>query len=155
MSAEENLESKKISLPPPPRPVANYVTSLRVGNLLYLSGHGPAPAEDVKGTGKVGRELTAEEGYRSARQTGLSLLATVRDVLGSLDGVERVVKVLGMVNCTPEFGEQPKVVNGCSDLFVEIFGEERGRGTRSAVGVGALPGGIPTEIEAIFEIRQD
>lgn len=154
MSAEENLSRLKLDLPEAPQPAANYITSLRIGDLLFLSGHGPAPAEGVKDRGKVGGELTAEEGYRSARQTGLSLLATVRAALESLDRVDRVVKLLGMVNSTPDFGEQPKVINGCSDLFVEVFGKEKGCGTRSAVGVGALPGGIPTEIEAIFQVTE-
>jgi enamine deaminase RidA (YjgF/YER057c/UK114 family) len=152
-SAEENLHRKHIVLPKAPKPVANYVTSVRVGALLYVSGHGPAPSEGVKGRGKVGAELSLDEGYKSARQTGLSILATVKDALGSLDRVARVVKVLGLVNCTPEFADQPKVINGCSDLFVEVFGEERGRAARSAIGTNALPGGIPTEIEAIFEVR--
>jgi enamine deaminase RidA (YjgF/YER057c/UK114 family) len=152
MNAEENVNRLHPQLPPPPKPVANYVTSVRVGNQLYVSGHGPAPAEGIKTTGKVGKELTVEEGYRSARQTGLSILATVRAALGSLDRVERVVKLLGMVNCTSEFTDQPKVVNGCSDLFVEVFGEN-GRGARSAVGMISLPGAIATEIEAIFLVR--
>lgn len=152
MNAEENLNRLHIQLPPPPRPVANYVTSVRVGNLLYVSGHGPAPAEGVKTTGKVGKDLTVEEGYRAARQTGLNVLATVRAALGSLDKVERVVKLLGMVNSTGEFTDHPKVVNGCSDLLVEVFGDN-GRGARSAVGMGSLPGAIATEIEAIFLVR--
>src|SRR5688572_7901180 len=110
MNAEQNLRRLNIELPPPPKPVATYQTSVLVGNLLYVSGHGPAAAEGVRTTGKVGKELSPEEGYRAARQTGLNILATVRSALGSLDRVERVVKVLGMVNCTPEFTDQPKVV---------------------------------------------
>ncbi len=153
MSAEENLARLKIVLPAPPKPAANYVTSLPYGDLLFVSGHGPHPAEGVKGTGKCGAELTTEEGYLSARQTGISILATLKAALGSLDRVERIVKLLGLVNSTPDFAEHPKVINGCSDLLVEVFGEDRGRGTRSAVGVAALPGGIPTEIEAIVQIR--
>ncbi len=154
MTPEENLNRQHITLPTPPKPVANYVTSVRAGDLLFVSGHGPAPAEGVKGAGKVGKDLNVEEGYRSARQTGLSILATVRAALGSLDRVERVVKVLGMVNAVPEFADHPKVVNGCSDLFVQVFGEEKGRGSRSAVGMGSLPGNIPTEIEAIFQVKE-
>ena len=153
MSAEANLREKTIILPAPPSPAANYITSVKHGGLLYVSGHGPAPAEGVKDVGKLGAELTTEEGYLSARQTGLAILATVRVALGSLDRVERVLKIIGMVNSTPDFGEHPKVINGCSDLFVEVFGEERGRGVRSAVGLGALPGAIPTEIEAVFVVR--
>jgi enamine deaminase RidA (YjgF/YER057c/UK114 family) len=153
MSAERNLVERKIDLPPAPRPVANYVTSLLVGDLLYVSGHGPAAREGVKTTGKVGKDLDAEEGYLSARQTGLGILATVRSALGSLDRVERVVKLLGLVNAAPEFTEHPRVVNGCSDLFVEVFGDA-GRGARSAVGAGSLPGNIATEIEAIFQVKK-
>lgn len=152
MSAEANLEAKGIRLPEPPSPAANYVTSLLVGDLLYVSGHGPAPAPGVKTTGKVGRDLQAEEAYRAARQTGLGILATVRAKLGTLDRVARVVKVVGMVNATPEFTDHPQVVNGCSDLFVEVFGEEQGRAARSAVGMGSLPGDIATEIEALFQV---
>jgi len=152
MNPEESINRLHIQLPPPPKPVANYVTSVRVGNLLYVSGHGPAPAEGARTTGKVGKDLTLEEGYRAARQTALNLLATVRAALGTLDRVERVVKILGMVNCTPEFTDHPKVVNGCSDLLVEVFGEN-GRGARSAVGMNSLPGAIATEIEAIFLVR--
>jgi enamine deaminase RidA (YjgF/YER057c/UK114 family) len=153
MSAEANLAAKKIVLPPAPKPVANYVTSMRVDSLLFVSGHGPAPREGVKTTGKVGQDLTAEEGYQAARQTGLGILATVRAALGSLDKVERVVKLLGLVNAAPDFQEHPRVINGCSDLFVEVFGDA-GRGTRSAVGAGSLPGNIATEVEAIFLLKE-
>jgi enamine deaminase RidA (YjgF/YER057c/UK114 family) len=152
MSAERNLAEKNIVLPRAPRPVANYITSLRVGDLLYVSGHGPATAEGVKTTGKVGADLTADQGYKAARQTGLNLLATVREALGSLDRVERVVKLLGMVNATGDFIDHPKVVNGCSDLLVEVFGDN-GRGTRSAVGMASLPGNIAVEVEAVFLVK--
>ncbi|HVR74167.1 MAG TPA: RidA family protein [Planctomycetota bacterium] len=154
MSAEKNLKDKNIVLPRAPKPVANYVTSVLAGDLLYLSGHGPAPLEGVKTTGKVGRDVTTEEGYASARRTGLSLLATAREALGSLDRVERVVKLLGMVNSTDDFVDHPKVINGCSDLLVEVFGD-KGRGARSAVGMGSLPGNISTEIEAIFLVSPE
>ena len=153
MSPEDKLKELGLELPPPPAPAANYVTSLRVGNLLFFSGHGPAPSDEVPSTGKVGGELTADQGYLSARQTGLSLLATAKAVLGSLDRVARVVKLLGMVNASPDFRDHPKVINGCSDLFAEVFGKEKGVGTRSAVGMVSLPGQIPTEIEAILEIE--
>jgi enamine deaminase RidA (YjgF/YER057c/UK114 family) len=152
MSAETNLQAKHITLPDPPRPVANYVTSLLVGDLLYVSGHGPAPSPEVKTTGKLGAGLSVEEGYLAARQTGLSILATVRARLGTLDRVERVIKLLGMVNAVPDFTDHPRVVNGCSDLFVEVFGET-GRGVRSAVGMGSLPGNIATEVEAVFQVK--
>ena len=153
MSAEKNLVDKNIVLPKAPKPVANYVTSVLVGEVLYVSGHGPAPIDGVKTTGKVGKDLTTEEGYQSARRTGLSILATVREVLGSLDRVERVVKVFGMVNATDDFQYHPRVINGCSDLLVEVFGDH-GRGARSAVGMGSLPGAIATEIEAIFHVKK-
>ncbi len=153
MSAEERLQELDITLPPAPTPVANYVTALPIGDLLLISGHGPAPAEGVKTRGKVGSELTTEEAYQTARQTGLGILATVQQTLGSLDRVERVVKVLGLVNATPDFEEHPQVINGCSDLFVEVFGPDHGKASRSALGVGSLPGQIPTEIEAMFLIK--
>ena len=154
MKPSEKLVELGIDLPAPWRVPAgmSFVTAARTGRLLYVSGHGPAPADGIRTTGKLGRELNVEEGYRAARQTGLSILATVRAALGSLDRVERVVKVLGMVNSTPEFAEHPKVINGCSDLFVEIFGDS-GRAARSAVGMGSLPGAIATEIEAIILVR--
>ena len=152
-SPEKNLVDKNIVLPKAPKPVANYVTSVLLGDVLYVSGHGPAPLEGVKTTGKVGRDLTTEEGYQAARRTGLSILATVRESLGSLDRVDRVVKLFGMVNSTEDFTFHPRVINGCSDLFVEVFGDH-GRGARSAVGMGSLPGNIATEIEAIFHIKK-
>lgn len=153
MSAEERLRSLGIELPPAPRPVANYVTSLQVGETLYVSGHGPLRNDGTLISGLVGDDLSVEEGYAAARQTGLAILATLQTTLGSLDRVERLVKLLGMVRATPAFGDHPRVVNGCSDLFVEIFGEDRGRGARSAVGMGSLPGGIAVEIEAVFLVR--
>ena len=146
MTIDERLNELGIELPPVPAPAGNYVHAVRTGNLLYLSGKGPG---DV--TGKVGADIPVEEAYRHARETGLVLIAVMRRELGSLDRVSRIVKVLGMVNAAPEFGQQPAVVNGCSDLFVEVFGE-RGRHARSAVGMGSLPGGIPVEIEVIVEV---
>jgi enamine deaminase RidA (YjgF/YER057c/UK114 family) len=134
--------------------VANYVTAVQMGNTLYVSGTGPRAADGSLITGKVGADLTEEEGYQAARAAGLRILATVRKKLGSLDRVERLVKVLGMVNATPDFGEQPKIINGFSDLMVEVFGPDAGKGARSAVGMGSLPFNIPVEIEAIFEIRE-
>jgi len=151
MSAEKKLKDMGINLPTPPRPVANYVGAVLVGNLLFVSGHGPYNDGKIKMTGKIGRELTAEEGYQVARNVGLNCLATVKAEIGSLDKVKRVVKLLGMVNCTEDFKDQPKVINGCSDLLVEVFGEI-GKHARSAVGMQALPYGIPVEIEMILEV---
>ena len=154
MSAEARLKEKNISLPQPPKPMANYVSSVRTGNLLFLSGHGPLRPEGKPSmSGKVGRDLTIEEGYQAAREVGLNLLATTRAALGSLDRVKRVVKVLGMVNSAEGFGDQPKVINGFSDLMVEVFGEEVGKHARSAVGMAGLPVNIPVEIEMILEVE--
>ena len=152
LSAEKKLKSLGIELAPVTPPVANYVNAVRSGNLLFLAGKGPAAVEGMRPQGKLGREFTAEQGYKFARSTGLALLAVMRAELGSLDKVKRVVKVLGMVNAVPDFADQPKVINGCSDLFVEVFGD-RGRHARSAVGMGSLPNGIPVEIEAIVEVE--
>ena len=153
MSAERKLKELKIDLGTVSAPVANYVNAVRTGNLLYLAGKGPRPGADGKRPkGKVGRDYTVEEAYRHARTVGLDLLAVMRAELGSLDKVKRVVKVLGMVNATPEFEDQPKVINGCSDLFVQVLGE-KGKHARSAVGMGSLPMGIPVEIEVIVEVE--
>jgi len=153
---EAKLRAMGIELPDPPRPVANYVPAVRVGNLVFLSGHGPRGDGRGRYVGKVGRDLTTEEGYQAARQVMLNLLATLKAMIGDLDRVRRVVKVLGMVNCTEDFTEHPQVINGASDLLVELFGE-RGRHARSAVGMQSLPGGregsIAVEIEMIVEIE--
>ena len=146
MTIDERLAELGIELPPVPAPAGNYVHAVRTGNLLYLSGKGPGNV-----IGKVGGGISVEDAYRHARETGLILIAVMRQELGSLDRVSRIVKVLGMVNAVPDFGRQPKVVNGCSDLFVDVFGE-KGRHARSAVGMGSLPGGIPVEIEVIVEV---
>ena len=151
MGAEARLRELGIELPPVPPPMGTYVRAVRVGNLLYLAGHGPRQDGKHAYVGKVGRDLGVEEGVRAARLVGLGLLASTREALGSLDRVKRVVKVLGMVNCTEGFGDQPKVVNGFSDLMVEVFGEA-GRHARSAVGMSALPAGIAVEIEMIVEV---
>ena len=154
MGAEARLKEKNITLPAPNTPVANYVGAVRVGNLLFVSGHGPLRTDGKPSVrGKVGRELSTEQGYQVARDVGLNLLATMRAALGSLDKVKRVVKVLGMVNSADGFGEQPKVINGFSDLMVEIFGEAIGKHARSAVGMAELPVGIPVEIEMIVEVE--
>ena len=150
MSAEARLEELKLELGKVSSPVANYVNAVRTGNLLFLSGKGPW-SQGNRPKGKLGREYTVEQGYQHARSVGLDILAVLRAELGSLDRVKRVVKVLGMVNAAPDFEDHPKVINGCSHLFVEVFGE-RGKHARSAVGMGSLPMGIPVEIECIVEI---
>lgn len=152
MSAEAKIAALKLELPPAPKPVATYVTAVRHGDLLYVSGHGPLKPDGTLIVGKVGLDLDLEGGQAAARQVGLAILATVRAHLGTLDKVVRLVKVLGLVNGTNEFGDQPKVINGFSDLMVEVF-NEAGRGARSAIGTNSLPGGIAVEIEAIFAVR--
>lgn len=152
-SAEQKLQEMKITLPTPPKPVAKYRSTVLVGNLLYVSGHGPAKIDGKNPKlGKVGSTLTLEEGKESARLVGINILATVKNALGSLDRVSRLIKTLGMVNATPDFLEHPQVINGFSELMAEVFGEEKGVGSRSAVGMGSLPGDIPVEIECIFEV---
>jgi enamine deaminase RidA (YjgF/YER057c/UK114 family) len=153
MSAEQRLKELGIELPPPPKPAGNYAPGVLAGNLLFMSGVGPRRPDGSFIGGKVGGALTTQEGYEAARLVALNMLANIRSVLGSLDRVERVVKTLGMVNCTPEYGEQPTVINGFSDLFVEIFGVERGRGARSAVGMPALPVQIAVEVEMVLQVR--
>jgi enamine deaminase RidA (YjgF/YER057c/UK114 family) len=148
--AEERLKERKITLPSSPAPVANYVKTVRVGNLLFVSG---TTSREWKPLGKVGRDLTVDQGYQAARHAGLLFLANVRETLGTLDRVKRVVKVLGMVNSAEGFGDQPAVINGFSDLMVEVFGESIGKHARSAVGVAALPGNAPVEVEAILEVE--
>ena len=152
MKTERHLQELGIELPKATSPMANYVNAVRAGNLLFLAGKGPGLPGHPLPVGKVGRDFTKEQGYEFARQTGLSLIAVMKTELGDLDRVKRIVKVLGMVNATPEFGEQPEVINGCSDLFVTVFGE-RGKHARSAVGMGSLPRGIPVEIEVIVEVN--
>lgn len=149
MRVEQHLQELGIELPEPVNPLANYVRWVQTGNLLFISGTGPG---DETQRGKLGSTMSVEEGYAAARDVGLQLIATAKAALGDLDRVKRVVKVLGMVNCTPDFAEQPRVINGCSDLLVEVFGEA-GRHTRSAVGFVALPGQIPVEIECTLEVE--
>ena len=152
-SAEERLSELGLELPEVTPPVANYVNAVRSGNLLFLAGKGPTKPDGTFVVGKVGADLTIEEGYEAARLTAISQLATLRSELGSLDRVTRVVKVLGMVNSTADFTQQPEVINGFSDLIVEVFGD-RGRHARSAVGMGSLPRNIAVEIEMIVEVRE-
>lgn len=152
MSAEARVKELKLDLSNPPAPVANYIRGVRVDRLLFMSGHGPRRQDGTYHTGKVGRDLTLEQGYDAARQVGLSMLASMKAELGDLDRVKRVVKVLGMVNAAPEFTDHPKVINGFSDLMTQVFGDN-GKHARSAVGMGSLPMNIPVEVEAIFELR--
>lgn len=151
-SAAERFEKLGLALPPAPEPVGVYKPFLRVGNLVYVSGHGPVKEDGTLTKGRIGRELTMEEGKTAARQVGLAILATLKKNLGSFDRIGRVVKVLGMVNCVPEFERHPFVINGCSELFAQVWGSDNGVGVRSAVGMGSLPDNIPVEIEAIFEL---
>lgn len=152
VSAEDRLRALGEELPPPPVPAAVYRPIVVVDRLVYVSGHGPLRPDKSLITGRVGATLDTAAGYRAARQVGLAILSTLRAQLGSLDRIGRVVKVFGMVNATPEFREHPAVINGCSELFAEIWGPERGVGARSAVGMGSLPNDIAVEIEAIFEL---
>ena len=152
MKTEQHMRKLGIELAAPSSPMANYVNAVRTGNLLYLAGKGPGLPGKPLPTGKVGRDFTVEQAYVHARETGLNLIAVMKAELGDLDRVRRIVKILGMVNATPEFGRQPEVINGCSDLMVEVFGD-RGRHARSAIGVGSLPRGIPVEIEVIVEVE--
>jgi enamine deaminase RidA (YjgF/YER057c/UK114 family) len=150
---EERLQQLHITLPPPPKPVAKYKPAVQVGSLLIVSGHGPAKIDDKSPvSGKVGSDLTTEQGKEAARLVGLNVLATVKNTLGSLDKVKRLVKTFGMVNCPNDYKDQPQVINGFSELMAEIFGEDAGVGARSAIGHNALPGNIPVEIECIFEV---
>lgn len=150
--AEARLKEKGIVLTTPGKPVANYVNVVRVGNLLFLAGKGPTKPDGSNITGKVGKDLTIEQGYEAARLTAINHLAVLKAELGSLNKVKRIVKVLGMVNCTEDFKDQPKVVNGYSDLMVEIFGD-KGKHARSAVGMYALPSNIAVEVEVIVEVE--
>jgi enamine deaminase RidA (YjgF/YER057c/UK114 family) len=155
MKVEAKLKELGLELPPPPKPMGQYVSAVQTGNLVFVSGHGPRGITTDKYRGKVGRDLTTEEGYTVAREVMLHCLTSLKTLLGDLDRVQRVVKLLGMVNCTEDFFEQPKVINGASDLLVELYGE-RGRHARSAVGMQSLPGtaegSIAVEIEMVVEI---
>jgi enamine deaminase RidA (YjgF/YER057c/UK114 family) len=152
MSAEARLKELGLVLPVLPAPVANYLPYRLAGNLLFLAGQGPRDEKGLSLTGKLGAEINIEEGYRRARLVGLGLLAAMRDALGSLDRVDFIVKLLGMVNAVPNFNDSPKVINGCSDLFVEVFGDA-GRHARSAVGNVMLPNQISVEIEGIVAVK--
>ncbi len=149
---EKKLKELGIELISPPKPVANYVRAVRTGNLVYLAGHGPTKADGTNITGKLGKDMTIEQGYEAAKQTGIALLSSLKGEIGDLNKVKRIVKVFGMVNCTPDFTDQPKVINGFSDLMVSIYGE-KGKHARAAVGMISLPSGIAVEIEMIVEIE--
>lgn len=153
MSAEDRIAELKLELPPAPKPAGVYKPVVIIGNLAYVSGHGPLKPDGTMLTGRVGDEVDEQAGIAAARQTGLAILASLRAALGSLNRVKRVIKTLGMVNSTPDFRNHPKVINGFSELFAEVFGADPGVGARSAVGMGSLPGNITTEVEVILEIE--
>jgi enamine deaminase RidA (YjgF/YER057c/UK114 family) len=152
LSAENKIKELGLDLSQPAAPIANYVSAVSTGRLVFLSGKGPNQDDGTMIRGKVGRDLDVDEGYEAARLVGIQLLAGLREHIGSLDKVNRIVKLLGMVNCTPDFEDQPKVINGCSDLLVSVFGDN-GKHARSAVGLGSLPSQIPVEIEMIVELK--
>ena len=153
INADLEFEKLGLSLPPAPAPKGVYKPYLIDGKYLYLSGHGPVQDDASLIIGRIGNEMTPEHGKLAARQVGLTMLSTIKTNLGSLNKVKRVIKVLGMVNCTPEFEHHPFIINGCSELFASVWGEENGIGVRSAVGFGSLPDNIPVEIEALFELE--
>ncbi|HIG27211.1 MAG TPA: RidA family protein [Verrucomicrobiales bacterium] len=153
MSANDKIKELNLELPPAPKPAGVYKPIVIIGNTAYVSGHGPVRMDNSLIQGRIGEDLNEQEGFQAARQVGLAVLATLKSNLGSLDRVKRVIKVLGMVNCTPDFQNHPAVINGFSELFAEVFGEETGVGARSAVGMGSLPSNISVEVEAIFEIE--
>lgn len=153
MTADEKFETLGLTLPPPPAPKGVYKPILVIGKEAYVSGHGPVRTNGTLIMGKVGSDLTIEEGKLAAQQVGLTILSTLKTNLGSLDRIDRVVKILGMVNGAPDFGQHPYVINGCSELFAAIWGEEKGIGVRSAVGMGTLPEDISVEIEVLFHLK--
>ena len=150
---EERFYHLGLILPPAPTPLGVYKPCLIVDNFLYVSGHGTVKEDGTLIIGRIGKDMNQDEGKLAAQQVGLAILATIRKHLGSLDKIKRVIKVLGMVNCVPEFEKHPFIINGCSELFAKVWGEENGIGVRSAVGMGSLPDNIPVEIEAIFELQ--
>jgi enamine deaminase RidA (YjgF/YER057c/UK114 family) len=153
MTPEEQFARLGLELPPAPTPLGVYKPLLIDGRHCYVSGHGTVKPDKSLITGRIGQDLTPEEGKLAARQVGLAIIATLKSNLGSLNKVKRVIKVLGMVNCTPDFEKHPYIINGCSELFAAVWGEENGIGVRSAVGMGSLPDNIPVEIEALFELH--
>ncbi len=155
MSAAQRLQSLQLELPPAPKPMGVYKPLVVSGNMVYVSGHGPLLPDGTLMEGRVGADVDQDFGYQAARQTGLAILATLQAGLGTLDRIEKLVKLLGMVNCEPDFRNHPAVINGCSELFAEVFGADGGVAARSAIGMGSLPGNIPVEIEAIFELKPE
>ncbi len=153
MNADQRFKALGLVLPPPPQPIGVYKPFLQIGNQVLVSGHGTFKPDGTLIYGRIGKDLDIEEGKIAARHVGLAIISTLIDNLGSLDRIERVVKVLGMVNCVPDFEKHPYIINGCSELFAEIWGEEKGIGVRSAVGMGSLPDNIPVEIEAAFLLK--
>lgn len=153
LTAEERFAQLGLTLPPAPAPLGVYKPCLVDGKYLYLSGHGTVQNDGTLVIGRIGSDLDQEAGKLAARQVGLAMLSTIKANIGSLDKVKRVIKVLGMVNCTPDFEKHPYIINGCSELFAEVWGRENGIGVRSAVGFGSLPDNIPVEIEALFELH--
>ena len=153
LTPEQRFAQLGLRLPPAPAPVGIYKPCMVVGNFLYVSGHGTVQEDRSLIRGRIGKDLDQEQGKLAARQVGLAILSTIKARLGSLDKVKRVIKVLGMVNCVPEFEKHPYIINGCSELFAQVWGEEKGIGVRSAVGFGSLPDNIPVEIEALFELE--
>jgi enamine deaminase RidA (YjgF/YER057c/UK114 family) len=151
--AEKKLKELKIELLKPAKPIGNYIKAVRVGNLIFLSGHGPTKADGTMMTGKIGKDVTLEQGFMAARQTAISILSTLKAEIGDLNKVKRVVKVMGLVNCTEGFGDQPKVMNGFSDLMITLYGE-KGLHARTSVGVNALPGNMTVEVEMIVEVME-
>jgi len=154
MSADKNFKKLGLTLPPAPKPLGVYKPFLQVGNVIYVSGHGTVQEDGSLIIGRIGKDMDVEAGKIAARQVGLAILATLKANLGSLDQIDRVVKVLGMVNAVSNFERHPYVINGCSELFAEVWGQEKGVGVRSAVGMGTLPDNIPVEIEAMFLIKE-
>jgi enamine deaminase RidA (YjgF/YER057c/UK114 family) len=153
MSADAKLAELKLELPPAPKAMGVYKPVVVVGNMAYVSGHGPLKPDGTLMVGRVGSEVDQQAGYNAAKQTGLAILASLKKELGSLDKVKRIIKTLGMVNSVPDFANHPAVINGCSELFAQVWGSDNGVGARSAVGMGSLPGNISVEIEVIFELN--
>src|ERR1044071_6731088 len=153
MTADQRFEELKLTLPPAPKPLGVYKPFLIVDKFVYVSGHGTVKEDGTLIIGRIGKDFTPEKGKLAAQQVGLAILATLKKNLGSLNKIKRVIKVLGMVNCVPEFERHPFIINGCSELFAKVWGDDNGVGVRSAVGMGTLPDNIPVEIEAMFELE--
>lgn len=152
LTPDQRFEQLKLTLPPAPKPIGIYKPFLIVDKFVYVSGHGTVKEDGTLIIGRIGKDLTQEEGKTAAQQVGLAILATLKKNLGTLNKIKRVIKVLGMVNCVPEFERHPYIINGCSELFANVWGDDYGIGVRSAVGMGTLPDNIPVEIEAMFEL---